>query len=448
LFQEEKREAIEAKEDLAITQNEREDLLNLQMKLNEEIESLRAQKVELMIDAERLHAEKERFEIEWELIDEKKEELQKEADKIAEERSVIDENLKTELDIIKQEKEHLRIQFKNNSESLACEHEEFMIKMQQEHASWLCRMQQEREDLKRDIDIQKTELQNSAEAKRMEVDSYLKEKEEEFKNKKCKEFEYMNSEKASISSKLEHVRLELQKLEDERKEATLERERRQQELSEIKSTINALNEQREKLQEQRKLLHSDREAITKQIEQLNELEELKIESENRQLFMRECKECKHGHTEKVKENKFLLSTDEDHNGSPKKFSSPKILFGKKLEVSSSVSTPITWVRKCAQVIFKRSPEKSADHDNDGPVENSVHTKLGDLKDRSVATPYLGGRSNELFVDQLEDGSEEIPQDFGGAKVGKKRPNNTFSQDQCEILEPKRKHHRSSIQANW
>jgi hypothetical protein len=322
-----------------------------------------------------------------------------------------------------------------------------MSKMQQEHASWLCRIQQEREDLKRDVDIQKTELQNSAEAKRMEVDSYLKEKEEEFKNKKCKELEYMNSEKASISSKLEHVRLELQKLEDERKEATLERERREQELSEIKCTINALNEQREKLQEQRKLLHSDREAITKQIEHLNELEELNIESENRQLYMRVCKESKHGHTEKVKENEFLLSTDEDHNGSPKKFSSPKILFGKKLEVSSSVSTPITWVRKCAQVIFKRSPEKSADHDNYGPVKNSVSTKLGDLKDRSVATSYLGGRSNGLFVDQLENGSEEILPDFGGAKVGKKRPNNTVSQDQCEILEPKRKHHRSSIQAN-
>jgi hypothetical protein len=419
-------------------------LLNLQMKLNEEIESLRAQKVELMINAERLQAEKERFEIEWELIDEKKEELLKEANRIAEERGVISEHLKTELDIIKQEKENLRIQFRNNSESLAREHEEFMSKMQQEHACWVCRIQQEREDLKREIDIQKTELQNSAEARRMEIDSYLKEKEEEFKNKTCKELEYMNSEKAAISSKLEHVRLELQKLEDERKEATLERERREQELSEIKSTIDALNEQREKLQKQRKLLHSDREAITKQIQQLNELEELKIESENRQLYMRECKESKHGRTEKAKEN-VLLSTDEDHNGSPKKFSSPKILCEKKLEVSSSVSTPITWVRKCAQVIFKRSPEKSADHDNDGSAENS--TKLGDLKGRSVTTPYLGGRSSELFVDQLENGAEEIPQDFGGVKVGKKRRNNTLSQDQCEILETKRKHHRSTIQTN-
>ncbi|KAK3162051.1 hypothetical protein QOZ80_1BG0084710 [Eleusine coracana subsp. coracana] len=405
----EKRKAVQAQQDLAITKNEREDLLNLQMKLQEEIESLRAQKVELMVDAERLHAEKERFEIEWELIDEKKEELQKEADRIAEERSVIGEHLKIELDIITQEKENLRIQFKKNSESLAREHEEFMCKMQQEHASWLSRIQQEREDLKRDIDIQKMELQNSAEARRMAIDSYLKEKEEGFEQKKCKELEYMNSEKATMSSKLEHVRLELQKLEDERKEATLERERREQELSEIKNTIDALNEQREKLQEQRKLLHSDREAITHQIQKLNELEELKIESENRQLSLRECEKSKHFRKEKVKENGFVLSTDEDHNASLKKSLPPKILFGKR------------------------------------SVQNGVPTKLDDLKDRSLGTPYSVGRSSELFADQLENGAE--PQYFGGAKVGKKRLNNTLSQDQSESLEPKRKQQRSSIQTN-
>ncbi|XP_062222475.1 nuclear matrix constituent protein 1b-like isoform X2 [Phragmites australis] len=437
-FEEEKREAIQAQENLAITQNEREYLLNLQMKLKEEIDNLRAQKMELMIDAERLQAEKERFEIEWELIDEKEEELQKESVKIAEERRVITEHLKNELDIIKQEKENLRVQFKNNSESLAREHEEFMNKMQQEHASWLSRIQQEREDLKRDVDIQRMGLLSSAKARQMEIDSYLREKEQEFEQKKSKELEYMNSEKETINSSLEHVRLELQKLEDERNEAMLERERREQELSEIKNTIDALNKQREKLQEQRKLLHSDREAITQQIQQLNELEELKIESENKQLSLRPCGKSKHDSVENVKENDVLLSHDEQ-NASPKKCSSPKLLLGKKLEVSPSVSTPISWVRKCAQVIFKRSPEKNADHDDDRFVQNGVPAKLGNVNDFSLATAYSGGKSKGLFADQLENGAGH------GAKVGEKRLNNTLSQDQSEILEPKRKHRRSTTQ---
>ncbi|CAD6229698.1 unnamed protein product [Miscanthus lutarioriparius] len=429
-FEEEKREAIEAQENLAITQNEREDLQSLQVKLKDEIDSLRAQKVDLMVDAERLLAEKERFEIEWELIDEKKDELQKEAARIAEERRVMDEHLKNELDIIKQEKENLRVQFKSSAESLAREHDEFMNKMQQEHASWLSRIQQEREDLKKDIDIQRIELLNSAKARQMEIDSYLRENEEEFKQKKSKELEYINSEKETISSKLEHVRLELQKLEEERKGAMLERERREQELSEMKNTIDALNEQREKLQEQRKLLHSDRESITLQIQQLNELEELKIESENKQLSLRQCGKSKHVGVENLKENGVHLSPDEYQNASTKQTSV------KKLEVSPSVSTPISWVRKCAQVfIFKRSPEKSADPHND----RLVPAKLADVIDSSLAAAYSDG----IFAHQLENGAGKVPQTVDGLKVGKKRLNNALSHGDSEILQPKRKQQRST-----
>ncbi|XP_066307037.1 nuclear matrix constituent protein 1b-like isoform X1 [Miscanthus floridulus] len=430
-FEEEKREAIEAQENLAITQNEREDLQSLQVKLKDEIDSLRAQKVDLMVDAERLLAEKERFEIEWELIDEKKEELQKEAARIAEERRVMDEHLKNELDIIKQEKENLRVQFKSSAESLARKHDEFMNKMQQERASWLSRIQQEREDLKKDIDIQRIELLNSAKARQMEIDSYLREKEEEFEQKKSKELEYINSEKETISSKLEHVRLELQNLEEERKGAMLERERREQELTEIKNTIDALNEQREKLQEQRNLLHSDRESITLQIQQLNELEELKIESENKQLSLRQCGKSKHVGVENLKEN-GNLSPDEDQNASTKQTSV------KKLEVSPSVSTPISWVRKCAQVfIFKRSLEKSADPHND----RLVPAKLADVIDSSLAAAYSDG----LFAHQLENGAGKVPQTVDGLKVGKKRLHNALSHGDSEILQPKRKQQRSTTQ---
>jgi hypothetical protein len=385
-----------------------------------------------MVDAERLLAEKERFEIEWELIDEKKEELQKEEARIAEERRVMDEHLKNELDIIKQEKENLRVQFKSSAESLAREHDEFMNKMQQEHASWLSRIQQEREDLKKDIDIQRIELLNSAKARQMEIDSYLREKEEEFEQKKSKELEYINSEKETIISTLEHVRLELQKLEEERNGAMLERERREQELSEIKDTIDALNEQREKLQEQRKLLHSDRESITLQIQQLNELEELKIESENKQLSLRQCGKSKNGGVENLKENGVHLSPDEDQNASPKQTSV------KKLEVSPSVSTPISWVRKCAQVfIFKRSPEMSDDPHND----RLVPAKLAKAIDSSLAAAYSDG----LFAHQLENGAGKVPQTVDGLKVGKKRLNNALSHGDSEILQPKQKQQRSSTQ---
>ncbi|KAM3332743.1 hypothetical protein ACQJBY_028102 [Aegilops geniculata] len=301
-FEEEKREAIQAQQNLAITQADRDDLLTLQIKLKEEIDNLRAQRTELVSDADRLQAEKERFEIEWELFDEKKEELQKEAARITEER---------------------------------------------------------------------------------------------------------------------------RKLEDERKEANLEREKREQELSEIKNTIEALNNQREKLQEQRKLLHSDRESITEQIQQLDVLKELKSDSENKQLSLIESEKSKMNYT-------GLLPCGEVHNSTPKNCSAPKLL-ERKLEVSPSVSTPVSWVRKCAQVIFKRSPEKSSGHDNGRLLHNGVPKNLRKTAD-----------INGSLADELGNQAGEIPQVVNGAKVGKKR-NYLLSYDPSEALEPRRKYQRSTIQ---
>ncbi|VAH64327.1 unnamed protein product [Triticum turgidum subsp. durum] len=301
-FEEEKREAIQAQQNLAITQADRDDLLTLQIKLKEEIDNLRAQRTELVADADRLQAEKERFEIEWELFDEKKEELQKEAARITEER---------------------------------------------------------------------------------------------------------------------------RKLEDERKEANLEREKREQELSEIKNTIEALNNQREKLQEQRKLLHSDRESITEQIQQLDVLKELKSDSENKQLSLIESEKSKMNYT-------GLLPCGEAHNSTPKNCSAPKLL-ERKLEVSPSVSTPVSWVRKCAQVIFKRSPEKSSGHDNGRLLDNGVPKNLRKTAD-----------INGSLADEPGDQAGEIPQVVNGAKVGKKR-NYLLSYDPSEALEPRRKYQRSTIQ---
>ncbi|XP_044977169.1 nuclear matrix constituent protein 1b-like [Hordeum vulgare subsp. vulgare] len=424
-FEEEKREAIQAQQNLAITQADRADLLTLQIKLKEEIDNLRAQRTELLADADRLQAEKERFEIEWELFDEKKEELQKEAARITEERRVMTEYFNNQSDIIKQEKESLRADFKKNSETLSCEHEEFMSKMQQEHASWLSKIQHEREDLTRDIDNQRMELLNLAKARQMEIDADLREREKEFEQKKSMELEHINSQNAAIMSKLDHVALELQKLEDERKEANLEREKREQELFEIKNTIEALNNQREKLQEQRKLLHSDRESITEQIQQLDVLKEPKVDSQNKQLSLIESEKSKMNYT-------VLLPCGEVHNSTPKNCSPPKLL-ERKLEVSPSVSTPVSWVQKCAQVIFKRSPEKSSGHDNGRLLQNCVPKNLRKTAD-----------INGSLADELGDQAGEIPQ-VGGAKVSKKR-NYSFSYDPSEVfVEPRRKYQRSTIQ---
>ncbi|XP_072986262.1 nuclear matrix constituent protein 1b-like isoform X1 [Typha latifolia] len=374
-LEDEKLEITHAQENLELTLEERNALLILETKLKEEIDSFRAQKLELSTEGDRLQAEKERFEIEWELIDEKKEELQKESEQLAEERKVVSQYLKNEHDNIKQEKENLHRQFLSNVESLSREREEFMANMQCEHANWFSKIQQEREDFTRDIHIQKKELENSVQERRAEIEAYLREREEAFRQEKAKELQFINSQKEIITMQLEHVASEMQKLNNERKEIALEREQREKELSEIKSSIEILNVQREKLQKQRELLHADREVINQQIQRLEELENSNIESENRALQIVHAYKVRLPLTTNVSSNDVAKEINEVQKTDSKHGSMLKFLPEKTPGSSPQASTPISWVRKCASVIFKRTPEKSTDS---GPekYEQKTFGKLG------------------------------------------------------------------------
>ncbi|OAY86113.1 Protein CROWDED NUCLEI 4 [Ananas comosus] len=368
----EKQEVLHAKEKLELTLAERNELLVLKTKLKEEIDSFRAQKIELLAEADKLQAEKERFEIEWELIDEKKEELQKEAERIAEEKTAISQFLKNEHDSIKQEKENLRNQFKNDLESLSREREEFMTNMQHEQANWLSKIQQEREEFKRDIEIQRKELQNSINQREAEIETSLRDKEEEFEQKKAKELQYVTSQKDMIKMQLEHIASQLEMLASERKQIALDREQRERELSEIKSSIELLNIQREKLQEQRELLHKDREEITKQIQILKELEDSNIESENRALSVVPTNELRvpiKMHTSNTNNNEEEII--EERNMAIKV---------KASEASPSASTPVFWVRRCAEVVFRRSSDKKAYFVADKDAQNRNLENIGKVRE--------------------------------------------------------------------
>jgi hypothetical protein len=62
-----------AKERLEAMKTETSELSVLEMNLKEEIDMVRAQKMEVLTDSDKLKIEKAKFEAEWELIDEKRE---------------------------------------------------------------------------------------------------------------------------------------------------------------------------------------------------------------------------------------------------------------------------------------------------------------------------------------------------------------------------------------
>lgn len=374
-LEDQKKEILHEQEKLVLSLHERSELLVLETKLKEEIDSFRSKKMELEAEADKLRAEKEKFEAEWELIDEKREQLRKEAERVSEERKAIGTYLKNEHDSIKLEKENLRNHFKTEAESLAHERQEFMTKMEREHSDWVSKIQRERDDFVKDINIQRKEIENCIEKRREEVEIYLREKEEAFEQERDAELQFINSQKEMISKQLEHVSSELKRLDSERMEIALDREHREREWSEIKSSIEVLNIQREKLEKQRELLHADREEIYQKLQHLNRLEHLDIESENRALVEAGSQQLQFSNLKHPIKKCGSTSVGTLHIGIQHK---QKLeLFPEKPSGSASppLSATVSLVKKYARAIFGRSPEKNG-AGSERNVESGITNKLG------------------------------------------------------------------------
>ncbi|QCD81571.1 hypothetical protein DEO72_LG2g1900 [Vigna unguiculata] len=363
------------KERLEAVKSETGELSILEVKLKEEIDLVRSQKLELLAEADKLKAEKAKFEVEWELLDEKKEALQKEAEFIAKEREAVSSFIKNERDQLREEKENLRNQYTQDLGFLASERENFMNKMALEHAELFGKMQQERADFLRDIEVQKQELNNLIEKRREEVESYLKEREKTFEEEKNTELHYINARKEKLAKELEQVSLEMKRLQTERAEINLDRERRNREWAELTKCIEELEVQRDKLQKQRELLHADRVEIFAQTEELKKLEDLKAVSDDIAI------------TEMLKSDmessqKKISSRKNSKRQTPLTHGGDKISngFDTPFVVKSSACSPpspvrFSWIKRCSELIFRNAPVAS-DTDNGSNRQKHLGIDIG------------------------------------------------------------------------
>ncbi|XP_042484737.1 protein CROWDED NUCLEI 4-like [Macadamia integrifolia] len=362
-----RKQVQEAQEKLEAMKSERAELLILEMKLKEEIDCIRAQKLELMTEADELKAEKAKFETEWEMIDEKREELRKEAERIAEEREAVSKLLKEERDSLKLEKDALQDQLKNDVESISSEHQTFISKMEHEHSEWFSKIQQERADFVLDIEMQKKELESRIDKRREEIENYLREREEAFEEEKARELRHLSSLKERVTKELEDIALEMKRLENDRIEINLDREQREREWADIRNAIEELQIQREKLKNQRVLLHADREAIHIQIQHLKKLEDVKIASENvaSDMHLGDFKNSRRRFPAKKCLNiptTLQITEEKSHLSKEAICDASKLGLLCKQEaynISPPSSTPLSWLKRCTELIFKHYPEKPA-----------------------------------------------------------------------------------------
>ncbi|TKY70689.1 CROWDED NUCLEI 4 [Spatholobus suberectus] len=376
------RQVDHEKERLEAMKSETNDLSVLEVKLKEEIDLVRSQKLEIVAEAEKLKVEKSKFEAEWELLDEKKEELRKEAEYIAEEKKAVSTFIKKERDKLRQEKENTCNQYTRDLESLSCKQEEFMNKMAHEHDEWFGKIQQERADFLQDVEMQKRNMNILIEKRHEEIESYLKEREKSFEEEKNNELEYINALKEKAAKESEQVSFEMRRLEAERAEISLDREQRNKEWAELNKCIEELKVQRDKLQKQRELLHADRIEIHAQTEELKKLEDLKIVSDDISLteLLNSDMESNQRKISTKKNLKQWTFKHDDHLNSPKDANRIGNGFDTPFVRKSSVVSPpspvrFSWIKRCTELIFRRSPEKLLMHDDD---DKAVVSHISDV----------------------------------------------------------------------
>ncbi|KAE8707670.1 Adenylate kinase 1 isoform 2 [Hibiscus syriacus] len=334
---EDKRNQVDCeKEKLEALRSDMHELSSLELKLKEELDMVRAQKLDLMADLDRLEVEKAKFETEWESIDEKREELRKEAARVCEEREAISKFLKDERDRLRNECDMMREQHNKDVGSLNREREEFMKKMASEHSDWFHKIQQERADFLEEV----------------------------FEREKKNQLDHINALKENAEKELERATLEMRRLDAERLEIKLDRERREHEWADLKKSIEELKVQRHKLKQQRELLHEDRKEIHVEIEELKQLGDLKAALESMkvaqmqrsivELSQHKASERKNLQQQAVVQNVepgsdknkvFTLNGNGFSSLMPKPDSTPN-------------SAHFSWIKRCSELIFKHTPAKA------------------------------------------------------------------------------------------
>lgn len=419
-LEEEKKQTAEAKKELELMRSETSELMTLETKLKEEIDMIRAQKQQLEAEAEKLKVEKAKFETEWESIDEKREELRRGEERIAGERLAISKFLKDERDSLNLEKEALREQYKRDLESLSHDREAFRRESEHERSEWFSKFQQERADFLLEIECQKRQLEDSVSKRREDIESYLREKERSFQEEMKRDLEYISSLKEDLLKEQDRVSSELKKLTAEKVEIKLDREQREKAWAELQSLIEELQMQRLKLKEQRELLHADREAIYSQIEQLQKLEDIKLDSDRIVV--------------PFTQQTHMESTPQVIIQAPELALTHNVIYVEdNLNLKSDVTpgSSVSFLKKCTSFMFKPSPDKLLDPEcEDGNLESAhiVSTGKSGQSSQTVSeepkviheVPSVGDVTEMHDLEMMKDVRESSIPHPSGTPTGRKR----------------------------
>ncbi|KAI3799065.1 hypothetical protein L1987_34355 [Smallanthus sonchifolius] len=373
-IEEQKLKAIEERERLQVTEEERAEFVRLQLELKQEIEKTRQEREMILMERENLKQEKEKFEKEWEELDEKRAEIKKELKSVAVQKEKMEKLNRLEEEKLRNMRLETKSYVERELESLKLAKESFAANMEHEKSALSEKYNSKESKMLHDFEVKKQELETELRNREMEIENRMREREKSFEEERERELANVKYLRDVASREMEEMKLERTRLEKEKHDVFANQKHLEGQQLEMKRDIDDLVGLSMKLKDQREQFFKERERFVAFVEK-----------------QKGCKECGEIVSEFVLTD--LQSLEEIKNAD--NFSLPKLGDGylkeavqvtsenNKQNVGTSMgnsgspgsgSKTLNWLKKCT-FIFSAGKKKENEA---GETETEAQEKLVDV----------------------------------------------------------------------
>ncbi|KAJ0989103.1 hypothetical protein J5N97_007459 [Dioscorea zingiberensis] len=416
----EKEQIFHERESLKLTKEERDQHLQLQLKLKEEIEDCRLMKESLEKQTEDLRSERERFESEWEVVDEKRSMLNAELKQLTDEREKFEKWRHNEEERLRKERLDSRADIERELAELNLKKEAFEKLKVHELTEVREELERERADIAAELERLKHELNARLQKKEAEAMEKLQEKESEFTRIRDAELTNIRASANLNESRSRKLKADQDRLEREKEELSMHRKRLETDQNEIQKDIDTLRVLSRNLKNQREEFIKERDRFLGVAEQCKVCKNCGVATNELELLGLQPSRG----TEDA-ENVLLPSLAdgyiEDYMKDTIAETTPKVTGNQ----SGASGGRMSWLQKCSK-IFNFSPGKKSESTPEATDQHSmfITTQLdrdtSDVEAENGTAPPFSAANDSFDIQRIAQpdvmltaNAESVRHDEGG-----------------------------------
>ncbi|KAK9050684.1 hypothetical protein SSX86_030345 [Deinandra increscens subsp. villosa] len=258
-IEEQKSKAIEERERLQVTEEERAEFVRLQLELKQEIEKTRQERESILMERENLKQEKEKFEKEWEELDEKRAQIKEELESVAAEREKMEKLNHLGEERLKNMRLETESYIERELNSLNLAKESFAANMEHEKSVLSEKYNSKESKMLHDFEVKKQELETELRKREMEIENRMREQVKSFEEEREKELANVKYLGEVANREMEEMKLERVRLEKEKHDVIANQKHLEGQQLEMKRDIDDLVGLSMKLKDQREQFFKERE---------------------------------------------------------------------------------------------------------------------------------------------------------------------------------------------